>query len=135
MERLLSRRKCPGYSGQLICQITGHAKIIFSAQQLPDPVGLFARLVFQFLYKNTGALNHQCPDLFVASLAAPLQRRPAARAVLTWYQACCCRKVTAAGVLFAVTRLSGNGTGCRVPTQGIVNKRCPTASSFNFRFN
>jgi hypothetical protein len=31
-ERLLSRRKCPGYSGQLVCQCACHNKVAFYAQ-------------------------------------------------------------------------------------------------------
>ena len=113
MERLLSCRQCPGYSGQLVCQSTGHDKSTFSAQQLPDPVGPACQTDVQVLYKNSGTLNQQGSDFFVALLADPQQRRPAARDVLTWYQSCCCRKITAAGVLSAFTKLSGNGTGCQ----------------------
>ncbi len=40
-------------------------------QQLPDPVGQLARLVFQFLYEYPGTLNQQSSDLFVAPLANP----------------------------------------------------------------
>ncbi len=62
---LLSRRQCPGYSGQLVCQSTGDDKVAFPTQQLPDPVGQLARLVFQFLYEFPGTLNQQSSEYFL----------------------------------------------------------------------
>jgi hypothetical protein len=67
----VARRQCPGYSGQLVCQSTGDDKVAFPTQQLPDPVGQLARLVFQFLYEYPGTLNQQSSDLFVAPLTNP----------------------------------------------------------------
>ena len=96
----------PSYSGQLVCQSTGDDKVAFPAQQLPDPVGQLARLVFQFLYEYHGTLNQQSSDLLLPSLANPQQCRPTSRAVLSGYQPCCRRKVTAAGVLLPVANLS-----------------------------
>ena len=53
----MSRRQCPGYSDQLVCQSTGYDKVTFPTQQLPDPIGQLARLVLQFLYEYPGTLN------------------------------------------------------------------------------
>lgn len=96
----------PGYSGQLVCESAGHDKVTFPTQQLPDPIGQLARLVFQFLYKYSGALNQQGSYLFVAPLADAQQCCPPARAVLSRYQPCCGRKITATGIMLPVTNLS-----------------------------